>query len=126
VLKTYALIAHQSHNHHGSELAAQLHRGEHITRAHQQLNDLIRDLVTEGAQAGEIRDDIAPEELAAYCLHALTAAGGLISEPAVHRLVTVTLAGLRNPRSDAARPPTEPLQVAPPPGSSSTVAVAHP
>src|SRR5437660_3717161 len=34
VLETYALI---SHEHHGTELAAFLHRGEHIARAHQQL-----------------------------------------------------------------------------------------
>ncbi|MEU9242349.1 hypothetical protein [Streptomyces sp. NPDC048385] len=51
--------------------------------------------MTEAAEAGELRDDVAPTELASYCPHALTAAGGLPSEAAVHRLVTVTLAGLR-------------------------------
>jgi AcrR family transcriptional regulator len=94
VLETYALI---SHEHHGTELAALLHRGEHIARAEQQLSDLIRDLLTEGAATGDIRDDVAPEELASYCLHALTAAGRLPSKAAVRRLVTVTLAGLRPP-----------------------------
>jgi hypothetical protein len=33
--------------------------------------------------------------LASYCLHALGAAGSLPSKAAVHRLVTVTLAGLQ-------------------------------
>jgi hypothetical protein len=48
-----------------------------------------------GAQTGEIRADIAPGELAGYCLHALTAAGSLPSEAAVRRLLAVTMSGLR-------------------------------
>jgi AcrR family transcriptional regulator len=92
VLETYALIQHE---HHGTELAALLHRGEHVARAQQQLSDFIRDLLTEGAQAGDLRGDVAPDELASYCLHALTAASSLPSKAAVRRLVTVTLAGLR-------------------------------
>ena len=56
---------------------------------------LIRDLLTEAAKSGDLRDDVAPDELASYCLHALTAASSLPSKAAVHRLVTVTLAGLR-------------------------------
>jgi AcrR family transcriptional regulator len=92
VLQAYALI---SHEHHGTELAALLHRGEHVARAQQQLSDFIRDLVTEGAENGDLRDDVAPEELATYCLHALTAASSLPSKAAVRRLVTVILAGLQ-------------------------------
>jgi len=92
VLTMYALIQHE---HHDTELAALLHRGEHIARAQQQLHDFITGLITEGAAVGDIRDDVAPGELAAYCLHALTAAGGLASQAAVQRLVAVTIAGLR-------------------------------
>ena len=92
VLETYALI---SYEHHGSELAALLHRGEHVARAQQHLTDFIRDLLAEGARDGDIRDDVAPDELASYCLHALGGAGSLPSKAAVHRLVAVTLAGLR-------------------------------
>jgi len=95
VLEAYALI---SHEHHGTELAALLHRGEHVARAQQQLSDFIRDLVTEGAETGDLRDDVAPDELASYCLHALTAASSLPSKAAVRRLVTVILAGL-HPRA---------------------------
>ena len=47
--------------------------------------------------AGDVRDDVAPDELASYCLHALAAAGDLPSEDAGRRLVAVTLAGLRPP-----------------------------
>jgi AcrR family transcriptional regulator len=94
VLEAYALISHHR-GHHGTELAALLHRGEPVARAQQQLIDLIRDLLTEVAETGDLRVDVAPDELASYCLHALTAAGSLPSQAAVHRLVTVTLAGLR-------------------------------
>ena len=92
VLEAYALIHHE---HHGTELAALLHRGEHVARAQQQLSALIRDLLTEAAETGDVRDDVAPKELASYCLHALTAASSLPSRAAVRRLVTVILAGLR-------------------------------
>ena len=94
VLMAYALI---SHEHHSTELAALLHRGEHVARAHQHLSNLIRDLLTEGAAAGDVRDDVAPNELASYCLHALAAASTLRSKTAVRRLVMVTLAGLHPP-----------------------------
>jgi AcrR family transcriptional regulator len=94
VLEAYALITHE---HHDNELAAQLHRGEHVARAEQHLSDLIRDLLIEGAGTGDVRDDVPPGELASYCLHALTAASNLPSKAAVRRLVTVTLAGLAKP-----------------------------
>jgi AcrR family transcriptional regulator len=96
VLEAYALMSHHRER-HGTELAALLHRGEHVARARQQLSDLIRDLLTEAAGTGDVRDDVAPDELASYCLHALGAASSLPSEAAVRRLVTVTLAGLRAP-----------------------------
>ena len=90
-MEAFALI---SHHRHDGELAALLHRGDHIARAHQQLTNLVRDLLAEGAKNGEFRNDVSPDELARYCLHALTAASGLPSKPAVRRLVNVTLAGL--------------------------------
>ncbi len=58
--------------------------------------DFIRDLLIEGVETGDFRDDVAPDELASYCLHALAAASSLPSKAAVRRLVTVTLAGLRH------------------------------
>ena len=97
MLEAFALISHQRHD---TELAALLHRGKHVARAQRQLSALIRDLLIEGAKTGDLRDDIAPDELASYCLHALTAAGSLPSKAAVRRIVTATLAGLRPPRSN--------------------------
>jgi hypothetical protein len=61
----------------------------------QRLHDLVRGAIVEAAAIGAVRDDVSPDELADYCLHALGAAGGLPSEAAVWRLVGVTLAGLR-------------------------------
>ena len=92
VLETYALLAHRRH---GTELAGLLHRGHHVAHAQRQVRDLFRDLLCEAAEAGEIRADVSPEELASYCLHALGAAGSLRSRAAVRRLVGVVLAGVQ-------------------------------
>jgi AcrR family transcriptional regulator len=101
VLEGYALLQHGLARHHGggerhgggSDLAALLHRGDHVARADRQLREFMRELLAECAQAGAVRADVPPDELARYSLQALTAASGL-SKPAVRRLVELTLAGL--------------------------------
>lgn len=97
VLRAWAQIVRESRSHRDTQLAALLHRDERVERAQQQLRDLVRDVLAEGAGTGELRDDVAADELAAFCLHALTAVGSLPSEETVSRLVAVTLAGLRPP-----------------------------
>ena len=97
VLRTYAHIQHHSGLHHGGDLATLLHRSEHVNHAQRQLRDFIQGLIAEAADAGDVRDDVAADELAGYCLHALTAAATLGSQEAVHRLVTVTLTGIQPP-----------------------------
>ena len=92
VLNAYALIVHE---YHGHDLAAILHGSEHVDRAEKQLTKFIRSLLVEGVRTGGVRVDVTPDELANYCLHALSAAGALPSKAAVRRLVTVTLSGLR-------------------------------
>ena len=103
VLEAYALIRHGRvrHEHDHAEIATLVHRREHITHAQQHLREFIGDLLRECAQTGDVRDDIAPTELATYCLNALEAAADLPSMAAVRRLVSVTLAGLR-PREQTA------------------------
>lgn len=97
----HAAHAHQgardrrAHEHPGGEIAALVHRREHVARAEGRLNELVRDLLREAVKAGTVRRDVAPDELARYCLHALAAAAGLRSKPAVRRLVTITLSALR-------------------------------
>ncbi|CAN5571363.1 hypothetical protein BH24ACT13_BH24ACT13_07690 [soil metagenome] len=97
VLEAYALIAHYRER-HVADLSPLLHRGEQVARAQQQVTDVIRDLLSEVAEAGGLRNDVSPDELANYCVHALSAAGSLSSAASVRRLVKVTLAGLRPPR----------------------------
>ena len=95
VLETFALIQYQQHD---NDLAALLHRGGHVAHAEQHLKALVRGLLSEAASAKEIRTDVPPDELASYCLHALTAAGRFPSETAARRLVNVTMAGLQRSR----------------------------
>ena len=95
VLEAYALILHETQRHHDTELAAFVHRDEHVVRAQHMLRQMLRELLTAGVDAGDIRSDVRADELVSYCVHALAAAGSLPSLPAVRRLVAITLAGLR-------------------------------
>ncbi|MCI0636833.1 MAG: TetR/AcrR family transcriptional regulator [Actinobacteria bacterium] len=97
VLEAYALVSHESRGHRDTESAAFLHRDEQVARAQHQVHDMFRDLLTAAAETGDVRSDIAPDELASFCLHALGGAGAQHSKAAVRRLVTITLAGLRPP-----------------------------
>jgi AcrR family transcriptional regulator len=92
VLEAYALMQHEHPVH---ELASFLHRGEHVARAEQHLTEFLKSLLAEGAATGRLRGDVAPGELANYCLYALAGARELPSKAAVHRLVQVTLTALR-------------------------------
>lgn len=92
VLHAYALVVHE---HHGKELAGLLHQRPHAAHAERHLHMFVRDLVARAARKKRVRDDVAPEELAAFALHALAAAAALPSKNAVRRLVQVTLAGLK-------------------------------
>lgn len=102
VLQAYGRIAHRRGK-SDAELVSLLHRGEHVGQAHRQLTDLVRDLLTQGAACGEVRDDVPPAELTAYCLHAIEAASGLPSDVAVQRLIDIVLASVVVP---AERPPS--------------------
>jgi AcrR family transcriptional regulator len=95
VFERYALNAQSGRGGHDAEMAAFLHRDEQVAAARHRLRRLVADLIGEAAAAGAVRDDVAPDELAAYGLAALGAAGELRSPAAVRRLVAVTLAGLR-------------------------------
>jgi AcrR family transcriptional regulator len=97
VLEAYALISFASHGHQDTELGALLHRDPRVARARHHLNAFIGDLISEAAAAGRVRADVAADELASYCLHALDGASSLASKAAVRRLVSVTLAGLEPP-----------------------------
>ena len=94
VLEAYA-ASRARRGHHDSELAAFLHRDHQVAAAEHHVSEIVRDLLGDAAEAGYIRGDVAAEELAGYCLHALAAAGSAPSKAAVRRLVGVTMDGLR-------------------------------
>lgn len=96
VLEDYALIAYGSRGHRDTELAVLLH-SHHQSHKHaeQELKALFRNLIRDAATAHAVRTDVSPDELAQYCLSALSASHTLSSKSAVGRLVQVTLAGLR-------------------------------
>jgi AcrR family transcriptional regulator/YHS domain-containing protein len=98
VLTAYVDIAGVVQGDHDTELAAFLHRDHQLGAAQQELQELIRDLVTEAAASGQVRPDLAPDELASYCVHALAAARSLRSKSGRRRLVDMTLAGMQRPR----------------------------
>jgi AcrR family transcriptional regulator len=95
VLEAYALIAHE---HPSGELAAALHRREHVAHARAHVQHLVTDLIRADVDARRVRADVPPAELAGYCLSALEAARGLRSKAAVRRLVGVVLDGVAAPR----------------------------
>ncbi len=94
-LSAYAMICHHREQHGTRELSALLHRGAQVVEAERQVEQLFSNLLGEVIETDAIRNDVSADELARYCLHALTAAGTLRSAAAVNRLVAVTMAGLR-------------------------------
>jgi AcrR family transcriptional regulator len=96
VLDAYALMTHQNRKHHDIELMTFLHQDEQVVHAQRQLHGLVAELIAEGVRSGSLRMDVTPDEMATYCLHALSAAPVLPSEAAVRRLVRLTLAGMRS------------------------------
>jgi AcrR family transcriptional regulator len=100
VLTAYVDIASQVQGDHDTELAAFLHRDHQLGAPQKELRELIRDLVSDAAASGQVRADVAPDELASYCVHALAAARGLRSRSGRRRLVDMTLAGMRRPSTE--------------------------
>jgi AcrR family transcriptional regulator len=95
VLRALATHMHEGARHgYGSDLHALVHQEQHVKGIEQQLRRFVRDLIAEAAKSGQVRADIPPDELASYCLHALSAATNAASKPAVRRLVDLTLTGL--------------------------------
>lgn len=100
VLEAYGLIRYEvAHQGHGADLSAlfQQHGGMAETEDH--VRQFVTGLLTKGVAAGSVRNDVAPGELATFCIYALAGAGSLPSKAAVSRLVTLVLEGVRGPVS---------------------------
>jgi AcrR family transcriptional regulator len=72
VLDAYAAIERRHHDH---PLAATLHGGPHHLEGRRRLRSLLAGLIDAAARAGVVRDDVPVEDLAAFCINALGAAG---------------------------------------------------
>lgn len=104
VLTGYAQICRHRQQHGTDELMRLLHRDAEVAPLHEQLDDLIAELIASAAAKSDaVRADVAPGELASYCRHALEAAGTLTTDEAVDRLVAVILRGLSSSASPSAQ-----------------------
>lgn len=98
VLEAYALIRYEvAQQGHGADLSAlfQQHGGVAGTEDH--VRQFVTGLLTEGVSAGCVRSDVAPGELATFCVSALAGAGSVASKAAVSRLVKWVLEGIQGP-----------------------------
>jgi len=85
--------AHQ-HGRHSREVALLVHRSDHVQRAQRRLTAFLGDVLKDTVRSGDVRGDVAPDELASYCVHALAGARALRTKAQVARLVALTLSGL--------------------------------
>src|SRR5262249_31349567 len=75
LLSAYATRLSRASKHRDSDLAALLHKDEHVVKAQRRVARLFKERIAEAAEAGLVRDDLTSEELANYCIHALAGAG---------------------------------------------------
>jgi AcrR family transcriptional regulator len=94
VLGGYGRICQHGRQHGADALVAALHHGDRMASHQRRLQELFATLLSEAAAAGAVRRDVPPDELANYCLHALSAAADAGSNAATSRLISVVLAGL--------------------------------
>jgi AcrR family transcriptional regulator len=94
VLGAYAQLSRHARAHDDAGFAELLHHDDRMGQAQRQVRDMIRDLISAAADTGDVRSDVPPEELANYCVHALSGASTQRSKAAIERLVSVTLDGL--------------------------------
>ena len=94
VLRAYAGMAHGRND---GELAEVLHSGGHAVHARGHLTAFVSALIAEGARAGTVRSDVPPQELAAFCLAAMSGARDSQSDAVVARLVALTIGALGSP-----------------------------
>jgi AcrR family transcriptional regulator len=95
VLEAYALLSRPSRGHRDARFADLLHRDDRLGRAQREVHEMIRDLLAAAAREGRVRDDVPPDELASYCVHALGGGDAQLTKASIRRLVAVTMDALR-------------------------------
>lgn len=94
VLEAYGRICRQRARHGGDAMSAALHHAREVHQPERQLRDLLAEMVAEAAASGAVRKDMPAQELASFCVHALTAAADVEAAPAVVSLVDLVWASL--------------------------------
>ena len=82
---------------HSGELVQMLHGSGHVAHAWHHLTASLSAVIREGVTEGEIREDVEPDDLANYCLSAVSGAFHVRSQAQVDQLVAVTLSALGRP-----------------------------
>jgi AcrR family transcriptional regulator len=95
VLEAFAHMTRAASAHSATpDLVASLHAGDQLSKPETELRELLTRLIDEGIEAGELRDDVPPSELALYCLNAAAGARYAESQAAVRRMLDVAMTGL--------------------------------
>lgn len=94
LVHSYALIRFSRARHSFSDVNALVHRGPALADAERRLRHVFSALIGEAAAADLVRTDVSSEELAAYCLHAVSAAVEAPDLEQLEHLVRLVLDGL--------------------------------
>lgn len=94
VVHAYASISFHRAQHASTDVSALVHRRPEVADAERRLRRVFAELIDEAGAEGLVRSDVDAEELAEFCLHALSAAGQATNHEQLGRLVRVVLDGL--------------------------------
>ena len=98
VLEAFAHMMRAASQHNGPpDIVASLHTGDRLSKPETELRELLTQLIDEGVEAGELRDDIPSSELALHCLNAAAGTRHAGSQATVRRLLDVAMTGLARP-----------------------------
>lgn len=101
VLQGYAQICFHRGASAMSDLHELVHRGDEHRRNSADATVLFTRAVQDAQERAQVRTDLAAEELAAYCIHALDAAGQAATASAVNRLIDLVAESLHLQAVDA-------------------------
>ena len=94
LVHTYGLFCFGRAQHSSTDVSAFVHRDPAVTDAERRLREVFVDLIDDAAAEDLVRTDVSSEELAEYCLHAVSAAVTASDVERLRRLVRLVLDGL--------------------------------
>lgn len=94
VVHGYASICFHRAQESSTDISALVHRSPAVADAERRLRQVFVELIDEAAAERLVRTDVSSEELAGYCLHAVSAAGQAADLEHLRRLERLVLDGL--------------------------------